>query len=139
MALNASVEAARAGDHGKGFAVVAEEVRSLAQRCAAAAKEIQDLINESNKHVVQGVELTKKTGDSFKEIVDSTKNLARLVAEIAQASGEQAAGVNQINMAISKMDEVTQQNAGLVQEELRVIEQLKTEAQKMAKVVGMFH
>ncbi|MDF1719897.1 MAG: methyl-accepting chemotaxis protein [Minwuia sp.] len=116
LALNAAVEAARAGDAGKGFAVVASEVRTLAQRSSQAAKDIKGLIVDSGAQVKDGVELVNNTGKSLGEIVDSIKRLSDIVSEISAASNEQATGVEEINRAVSQMDEMTQQNAALVEE-----------------------
>src|SRR6266545_3823929 len=111
LALNAAVEAARAGDAGRGFAVVASEVRSLAQRSSQAAKDIKDLITNSSSQVQEGVELVNRAGASLTEIVDSIKKVAAIVSEIASASGEQSTGIDQVNTALSQMDEVTQQRS----------------------------
>jgi methyl-accepting chemotaxis protein len=116
LALNAAVEAARAGDAGRGFAVVASEVRSLAQRSSQAAKDIKDLITNSTGQVKEGVELVNKAGASLNEIVESIKKVTAVVAEIANASVEQSAGIEQIGKALAQMDEVTQQNSALVEE-----------------------
>jgi methyl-accepting chemotaxis protein len=114
LALNAAVEAARAGDAGRGFAVVASEVRSLAQRSSQAAKDIKDLITNSTTQVKDGVELVNRAGEQLKEIVESIKGVAGIVADIAGASAEQASGIEQVNKALTQMDEVTQQNSALV-------------------------
>ena len=116
LALNAAVEAARAGDAGRGFAVVASEVRSLAQRSSQAAKDIKDLIGNSTTQVKEGVDLVNRAGASLKEIVDSIKHVSDIVADIATASTEQATGLDQVNKALGQMDEVTQQNSALVEE-----------------------
>jgi methyl-accepting chemotaxis protein len=116
LALNAAVEAARAGEAGRGFAVVASEVRSLAQRSSQAAKDIKDLIVNSSGQVQAGVQLVNRAGDSLKDILASIRSVAELVADIANASTEQAVGVDQINKALAQMDEVTQQNSALVEE-----------------------
>ncbi|MDP2295312.1 MAG: methyl-accepting chemotaxis protein, partial [Pseudolabrys sp.] len=116
LALNAAVEAARAGEAGRGFAVVASEVRSLAQRSSQAAKDIKDLITNSNGQVKDGVELVSRAGASLTEIVESIKGVAAIVSDIANASIEQATGIEQINKALTQMDEVTQQNSALVEE-----------------------
>jgi methyl-accepting chemotaxis protein len=116
LALNAAVEAARAGEAGRGFAVVASEVRSLAQRSSQAAKDIKDLIVSSSSQVQDGVQLVNRAGDSLKEILTSIRSVAEIVSDIANASAEQAAGIDQINKALAQMDEVTQQNSALVEE-----------------------
>jgi len=116
LALNAAVEAARAGDAGKGFAVVAQEVRTLAQRSAQSSKEIKALIQDSGQHVTSGVDLVRRAGASLGEILGSVKRVADIVAEIAAASAEQSNGLEQVNVAVSQMDEMTQQNAALVEE-----------------------
>jgi methyl-accepting chemotaxis protein len=116
LALNAAVEAARAGEAGRGFAVVASEVRSLAQRSSQAAKDIKDLITNSNGQVKDGVALVNKAGASLTEILESIKKVAMGVSDIANASIEQATGIEQINRALNQMDEVTQQNSALVEE-----------------------
>ena len=115
LALNAAVEAARAGEQGRGFAVVATEVRNLAQRSASAAKEIKDLINDSVDKVKVGSELVDESGKTLSEIMESVKKVTDIVAEIAAAREEQSAGIEQVNNAVSQMDNVTQQNAALVE------------------------
>lgn len=115
LALNAAVEAARAGNAGRGFAVVAEEVRSLAKRSAEASKDIKSLIMESSSHVADGVRRVNETGENLKKIVDSTQDVAHLISDIAQATSEQSTGIHQINTAVSKMDEMTQNNTALFQ------------------------
>src|SRR5690606_24048827 len=116
LALNAAVEAARAGEQGRGFAVVAAEVRSLAQRSAAAAKEIKHLIDDSVSKVDQGSKLVANAGSTMNEVVDSVRHVTDIMGEIMAASQEQSSGIEQVNTAISQMDEVTQQNAALVEE-----------------------
>ncbi|AXK81182.1 HAMP domain-containing protein [Pseudolabrys taiwanensis] len=138
LALNAAVEAARAGEAGRGFAVVASEVRSLAQRSSQAAKDIKELITNSNGQVEEGVELVNHAGEALKKIVDSVKDVASLVADIATASNEQATGLEQINKALLQMDEVTQQNAALVEENAATAKALETQAQSMDEQVSFF-
>lgn len=116
LALNAAVEAARAGDQGRGFAVVANEVRSLAGRSAVAAKEIKSLIQESVNRVTEGTRLVDASGRTLQEIVAAVKKVTDIVAEIAAASREQSTGIEQVNRAVTQMDQATQQNAALVEE-----------------------
>jgi methyl-accepting chemotaxis protein len=138
LALNAAVEAARAGEAGRGFAVVASEVRSLAQRSSQAAKDIKDLITNSNGQVKDGVELVNRAGESLTEIVESIKSVASVVADIASASSEQATGIDQINKALTQMDEVTQQNSALVEENAATAKALENQAKAMGEQVEFF-
>jgi methyl-accepting chemotaxis protein len=138
LALNAAVEAARAGEAGRGFAVVASEVRSLAQRSSQAAKDIKDLITNSSNQVKEGVELVNKAGASLGEIVQSIKKVAEIVSDIAAASGEQATGLDQVNAALSQMDEVTQQNSALVEENAATAKTLEQQSLAMNDRVGAF-
>ncbi len=138
LALNAAVEAARAGEAGRGFAVVASEVRSLAQRSSQAAKDIKDLITNSNGQVKDGVELVNRAGVSLTEIVDSIKKVAAVVSDIANASIEQATGIEQINKALTQMDEVTQQNSALVEENAATAKTLEFQAKAMDDQVAFF-
>ena len=138
LALNAAVEAARAGEAGRGFAVVASEVRSLAQRSSQAAKDIKDLITNSNSQVKDGVDLVNKAGAALTEIVTSIKSVAETVAEIAAASAEQATGLEQVNRALTQMDEVTQQNSALVEENAATAKTLETQAVAMTEQVAVF-
>lgn len=136
LALNAAVEAARAGEHGKGFAVVADEVRNLAQRAASAAKETGDLIDQTVQRVTRGVELNKTTSESFASIGESANNVADLVAQIARASNEQAQGVDQVNSAVAQMDKVTQQNASSAEESASASEEMAAQAQAVKGMVN---
>ena len=138
LALNAAVEAARAGEAGRGFAVVATEVRSLAQRSSQAAKDIKDLITTSNGQVKDGVELVNKAGDALNEIVDSIKTVAGVVSDIAAASAEQSSGIEQVNKALTQMDEVTQQNSALVEENAATAKMLEELALSMNERVSFF-
>jgi len=138
LALNAAVEAARAGEAGRGFAVVASEVRSLAQRSSQAAKDIKDLITNSNGQVKDGVNLVNKAGESLSEIVNSIKEVANIVADIAHASNEQATGIDEINKALTQMDEVTQQNSALVEENAATAKTLEHQAKAMDEQVAYF-
>ncbi len=138
LALNAAVEAARAGEQGRGFAVVAAEVRSLAQRSAAAAKEIKTLIEDSVSKVQDGSKLVEEAGHTTQEIVTSIKRVTDIMAEISAASLEQSSGIEQVNTAITQMDDVTQQNAALVEEAAAAAESLKEQAQQMVQVVTRF-
>ena len=138
LALNAAVEAARAGDAGRGFAVVATEVRSLAQRSSQAAKDINQLITKSNNQVKEGVDLADGAGIALNEIVESIKNVAQVVSDIATASGEQAVGLEQITKALAQMDEVTQQNSALVEENAATAKTLEDQARAMDERVSFF-
>jgi methyl-accepting chemotaxis protein len=138
LALNAAVEAARAGEQGRGFAVVAGEVRSLAQRSAAAAKEIKDLITASVDRVRTGTQLVAQAGDSVNGIVEQVRRVNDLINEITAAGQEQASGIGQVGEAVSQLDAVTQQNAALVEESAAAAESLKNQAAKLAQVVGVF-
>lgn len=138
LALNAAVEAARAGDAGKGFAVVASEVRSLAGRSASASKEIKALIMESAQEVGSGASLVKQSGDTLKEIVSSVAQVASIISEIASASAEQSSGIDEINSAIAQMDETTQQNAALVEENTAAAQSMLTQAQELQDLMTFF-
>lgn len=138
LALNAAVEAARAGEQGRGFAVVATEVRNLAQRSSAAAKEIKALIGDSVEKVDIGTRLVDQAGAKMDEIVASVKRVTAIIGDITAASQEQTAGIEQINQAITQMDQVTQQNASLVEEAAAAAESLQEQAGKLAQAVGIF-
>jgi methyl-accepting chemotaxis protein len=138
LALNAAVEAARAGEAGRGFAVVASEVRNLAQRSSQAAKDIKDLIVNSSSQVQEGVELVSRAGTSLNEILSSIKKVADIVSDIAAASAEQATGLEQVNKALSQMDEVTQQNSALVEENAATAKTLEHQAGAMNERVAFF-
>ncbi len=138
LALNAAVEAARAGEQGRGFSVVAAEVRSLAQRSAAAAKEIKGLITDSVHRVETGSELVDESGRTLEDIVSSVKQVAEIVAEISAASYEQSAGIEEVNRAVSQMDEVTQRNAALVEEAAAASRGLEEQALQMTEKISYF-
>jgi methyl-accepting chemotaxis protein len=138
LALNAAVEAARAGEQGRGFAVVAQEVRTLASRSAAAAKEIKGLIEDSVAKVEHGSRLVGQSGQSLSDIVSAVKKASDIVAEIAAACQEQARGIDQVNKAITSLDQVTQQNAALVEEAASAAESLSEEAQHLDRMMGNY-
>ncbi|MFA9275888.1 MAG: methyl-accepting chemotaxis protein [Candidatus Aquirickettsiella gammari] len=138
LALNAAVEAARAGEQGRGFAVVASEVRNLAQRSAAAAKEIKTLIGDSVEKVDAGSKLVAQAGSTMDEIVSSVKRVTDIMAEIMAASQEQSSGIEQVNFAIDQMDQVTQQNAALVEEAAAAAASMRDEASQLAETVAVF-
>jgi methyl-accepting chemotaxis protein len=138
LALNAAVEAARAGEQGRGFAVVASEVRNLAQRSASAAKDIKHLIGESVEKIANGAMLVDEAGGTMREIVSSIKNVSEIMEQITAASGEQEAGIEQINQAIMEMDGVTQQNAALVEQAAAAAEALQGQSTHLAELVSVF-
>ena len=135
LALNAAVEAARAGEQGRGFAVVASEVRALAQRSAAAAKEIKGLIDTSVDKVSQGSTLVGEAGKTMTDIVAQVRRVTDLVGEISTASLEQSSGIGQVGNAITQLDQVTQQNAALVEEAAAAADSMQSQAQRLAAVL----
>jgi methyl-accepting chemotaxis protein len=138
LALNAAVEAARAGEQGRGFAVVASEVRGLAQRSAGAAKEIKMLIGASVERVDAGSRLVADAGSTMDEIVTSVQRVTDIMGEISSATSEQSQGIGQVNVAVSQLDQMTQQNAALVEESAAAAEGLKDQATRLADVVRVF-
>jgi methyl-accepting chemotaxis protein len=138
LALNAAVEAARAGEQGRGFAVVATEVRSLAGRSATAAKEIKGLIQDSVRKVTEGSALVTQSGQTLELIVASIKKVADIVGEIAAASREQSAGIEQVNKAVMQMDEMTQQNAALVEESTAASQSMATQARALSQTMERY-
>ncbi|MGE3564953.1 MAG: methyl-accepting chemotaxis protein [Gammaproteobacteria bacterium] len=139
LALNAAVEAARAGEQGRGFAVVASEVRNLAQRSASAAKEIKALINDSVQKVTEGSKLVDESGATLTEIVNSVKKVSDIIGEIAVASEEQSSGISQVNQAVTQMDQMTQQNAALVEEAAAASESMDEESRSLLELMQFFN
>ncbi|MEM9385400.1 MAG: methyl-accepting chemotaxis protein [Pseudomonadota bacterium] len=138
LALNAAVEAARAGEQGRGFAVVASEVRNLASRSATAAKEIKSLIQDSVQRVKEGSSLVDQSGTTLQEIVDAVNKVTEIVEQIANASAEQSAGIEQVNGAVSQMDDVTQQNAALVEEAAAASESIVEQSKSLEAIIARF-
>ncbi len=138
LALNAAVEAARAGEQGRGFAVVASEVRNLAQRAGNSAKEIEILIKDSQEKIGQGADFVNKSGEALKEIIGSVKQVSRIISEVTAATEEQKQGIDQINIAVMELDNMTQQNAALVEETASASEEMAGQAQELLQMMHRF-
>jgi methyl-accepting chemotaxis protein len=138
LALNAAVEAARAGEQGRGFAVVASEVRSLAQRSATAAREIKGLIDSSVEKVDSGSRLVADAGQTMGEIVASVRRVSEVIGQISSAAAQQSEGIGQVNSAVAQLDQMTQQNAALVEQSAAAAMSLRDQAQRLTEVVGAF-
>jgi methyl-accepting chemotaxis protein-2 (aspartate sensor receptor) len=138
LALNAAVEAARAGEQGRGFAVVASEVRNLAQRSAQAAKEIKGLIGESVDRVESGSRLVQDAGATMNQIVQSVKRVTDIIGEITEASNAQSSDIGQVNGTVAQLDQMTQQNAALVEQSSAAAESLRDQASRLAQAVARF-
>ncbi|ELW9447541.1 MCP four helix bundle domain-containing protein [Burkholderia cenocepacia] len=138
LALNAAVEAARAGEQGRGFAVVASEVRSLAQRSSSAAKEIRELISQSVQKIQDGSHIANNAGDTMSQVTHAISRVTDIMGEIAAASSEQSRGIEQVNLAITQMDEVTQQNAALVEQAAAASKSLEEQGNRLAEAVSLF-
>jgi len=138
LALNAAVEAARAGEQGRGFAVVAGEVRSLAQRSATAAREIKQLILASGEKVESGTRLVHDAGAAMNEIQSSVQRVSDIIGEITTASSEQSSGISQVNQAVTNLDQMTQQNAALVEQSAAAAASLKDQAQRLTQAMAVF-
>ena len=139
LALNAAVEAARAGEQGRGFAVVAAEVRALAQRSAVAAKEIRELIARSAEQIGEGTEQMRNAGKTIDEVVESVRQVGDLIAQITNATKEQATGIAQVNEAVNQLDNVTQQNAALVEESAASADGLNTSGVMLSRAAQVFN